>query len=256
MTSLKILSVGNSFSVDTMEHLANILKSLGVTDMKLGNLYIGGCSIRRHHENITDNLPLYEYLVNTGDGWTSTFDHTIADTVQSDDWDIISIQHGTADGSRNSDPACYALFEDLVARIKALAPNAKIAFNMTWVGESYHSHPEIVAHNGDVQTLYTKIADVMRTVVKPTAGVDIVSPTGTAIQNARTAVDVELTRDGYHLSLGLGRYIAALTFLKALTGMDISRVSFMPDDVTEAQRDIAVRAAQAAVKTPFEVTTL
>jgi len=256
MTSLKILSVGNSFSVDTMEHLANILQSLGVADIKLGNLYIGGCSIRRHYENITENLPLYEYLVNTGDGWSSTFEQTIADAVQSEEWDIISIQHGTADGSRNSDPACYERFADLVSRIKALAPQAKIAFNMTWVGEPYHSHPEIVAHNGDVKTLYETIARVMRTVVKPTAGVDIVSPTGTAIQNARTAVDVELTRDGYHLSLGLGRYIAALTFLKALTGLDIRGVSFMPDDVTAAQRDIAVRAAEAAVKTPFEVTAL
>lgn len=256
MTSLKILSVGNSFAVDTMEYVADIAKSLGVESVKLGDLYIGGCSIRRHHENITQNLACYEYFVNTGDGWTSTFDHSIADTVKSDDWDIISIQHGTADGSWYSDPVYYEKLPALVAALKELAPHAKIAFNMTWVGESYHSHHEIVAHGGDVGLLYTKIAALTRDLVKPTAGIDVVSPTGTAVQNARTAVEYELTRDGYHLSLDLGRYIAGLTFLHALTGLEIERVSFAPNGVSEEQRLLAVHAARAAVKTPFEVTAL
>ena len=34
---IKILSIGNSFSADTMEHLAGILKSLGYEYIKLGN---------------------------------------------------------------------------------------------------------------------------------------------------------------------------------------------------------------------------
>ena len=38
------MSVGNSFSVDTMEHVAGIALSLGVECIKLGNLYVGGCS--------------------------------------------------------------------------------------------------------------------------------------------------------------------------------------------------------------------
>lgn len=256
VTALKILSVGNSFSVDTMEHTAGILKSLGVSEFKLGNLYIGGCSVRRHFENITKDLPLYEYFVNTGDGWTSTLDHSIREIIQSDDWDIISIQHGTADGSCNSESIYFDRLEELVAHIKALAPRAKIAFNMTWVGEPYHQHHEIVANGGDTMRLYQKIARVMRETVQPTAGLDVLSPTGTAIQNARTVIPFELTRDGYHLSLGLGRYIAGLTFVKALTGMDIDGVSFMPEGVDEPLRQIAVKAASAAIVTPFAVTAL
>ena len=40
----KILAIGNSFSDDAMEHLAEILVGEGYTDFVLGNLYIGGCS--------------------------------------------------------------------------------------------------------------------------------------------------------------------------------------------------------------------
>ena len=239
-----------------MEHLANIALSYGVETVKLGDLYIGGCSIRRHYQNITENLPYYEYFVNTGDGWSSTLDHAIEDTVRSEEWDIISIQHGTADGSWYSDPVYYEHFAALVARVKALAPNAKIAFNMTWVGEPYHSHHEIVAHGGDTPLLYQKIATLTKDLVLPTEGLDVVSPTGTAVQNARTAVDYELTRDGYHLSLGLGRYIAALTFFKALTGADIRAVSWKPDDVSAEQQKLAIAAAEAAIDNPFSVTAM
>ena len=42
---LKILTIGNSFSDDTMQYLYKVAKSAGVEKIKLGNLYIGGCSL-------------------------------------------------------------------------------------------------------------------------------------------------------------------------------------------------------------------
>ena len=50
--SVKILAIGNSFSDDAMEHLAVILKGAGVENISLGNLYIGGCSLETHYNNI------------------------------------------------------------------------------------------------------------------------------------------------------------------------------------------------------------
>ena len=53
-----------------------------------------------------------------------------------------------------------------------------------------------------------------------TYGLDVVVPLGTAVQNARSMTqfqsDNELTRDGRHLSFGVGRYIGACTFFEAL----------------------------------------
>ena len=68
--------------------------------------------------------------------------------------------------------------------------------------------------------------------------------------------DKELMRDGFQMSYGLGRYIASLTFIKALAGVDIDRVSWMPDGVTEEECRIAIAAANAAVATPFETTAI
>ena len=69
---MKILSVGNSFSEDTMEHIANIAKNLGFTNFKFANMYIGGCSINRHYNNIVSDAADYLYSVNTGNGWQKT----------------------------------------------------------------------------------------------------------------------------------------------------------------------------------------
>ena len=41
---LKILTVGNSFSDDTMEYVWQIADDLGVENIYLGNLFIGGCT--------------------------------------------------------------------------------------------------------------------------------------------------------------------------------------------------------------------
>ena len=42
---LKILFIGNSFSADTAEYLYPVANNLGVENVKIGNLFIGGCSI-------------------------------------------------------------------------------------------------------------------------------------------------------------------------------------------------------------------
>ena len=64
--SIKILAIGNSFSVDAMEHLAIILNDAGVKEIVLGNLYIGGCSISTHSSNMKTDAAAYSFYVNKG----------------------------------------------------------------------------------------------------------------------------------------------------------------------------------------------
>lgn len=253
--TIKILCLGNSFAVDTMEHVANIAKSLGVKNVKLGTLYIGGCSINKHYNNAVNNNASYEYFVNTGSGWTSTYNHAIRATLQSEDWDWVSIQHGTGDGSRYAEQASYANLPNLIGYIKQYVPSTtKIAFNMTWVGEP-GSHEELVnVYGNDTVKYYNNIAALTRDHIVPMTGIDRVSPTGTAIQNARTADLGILTRDNYHLSLNMGRYIAGLTFFKTLTGADISNIEWAPTNTTSYMKAAAIEAANNAVNTPFSVT--
>ena len=63
--TLKVLAIGNSFSVDGMEYIYGIAKSAGYTNIVLGNLYIGGCSLSKHESNAKNNAPAYEFFTNT-----------------------------------------------------------------------------------------------------------------------------------------------------------------------------------------------
>lgn len=110
--------------------------------------------------------------------------------------------------------------------------------------------------NGDQVGLYRKNATLTERLIVPMEGIDLVVPTGTAIQNARTAVAERLTRDGYHLTMGYGGYIASLCFFSALTGEDISRVEWVPNEVTPEQKAVAIAAVNAALKNPFDITSL
>ena len=71
----------------------------------------------------------------------------------------------------------------------------------------------------------------------PIKDIDIVCPTGIAIDNARKEFDELLTRDGYHLSLSLGRYIASLTMFKAITKKDINDLTWFAKDVNNSYKN-------------------
>ena len=72
------------------------------------------------------------------------------------------------------------------------------------------------------------ICNLTKNTISKSMFLDLVSPTGTSIQNARTASLGSLNRDGYHLSYTTGRYAAGLTFFMAITGKDISNIKWAP----------------------------
>ena len=253
---LKILAIGNSFAHDTMKLLADVALDLGVEKIKLGNLYIGGCSINRHWSNAQNDTPGYNYHTNDGSGWEIIPEYKMSDAIKSEEWDFISIQHGTGDKSRYTEEASYDNLPALVKYVKSIAwDGAKIAFNMAWVGEPYKVHSEIMSYNGDMPLMYKNLTRITRDLVSKVEGIDVVSPTGTAVQNARAICpDRDFTRDGFHLSKGIGRYMAALTFFKALTGAPISHSTWTPEGVGDEDRLLAIRCAERAIDNPYEVT--
>lgn len=248
---MNILCIGNSFSVDTTWHIWQIAKDLGLRDFHFGNLYVGGCSINMHLANLETDAPVYKFHESRGEAWDVQEEYRIADAVRSEKWDWISIQAGTKDGSRYSKRESYENLPRLIELVKALAPQAKIAFNMTWVGDQNKPRSEMPEYRERLDDLYRDIAALTKELVVPM--VDKVCPTGTAVQNFRLDYDGPMCRDGYHLSYGLGRYIAGLAFLKALTGADISGVQWVPEGVTAQQRSAAVAAVQEAMEQPFAV---
>lgn len=254
---MKVLFVGNSFSRDTIQHLGNIAKNVGVSDFRFANLYIGGCSINRHFKNATENLADYTYSVTTDGSWGEGKSASIADALADGPWDLICIQHGTGDKSRYTAVESYENLPALIAYIrKTYGQSVKIAFNMTWIGEPESpKSPELRdVYGNDQLAMYRALTALTEKTVLPL--VDYLSPAGTAIQNLRTCLDKPLTRDTYHLSYDLGRFAAGLTFLKTVLDVPLKDLAWAPEGVSEKELELAKRAAELAVKNPFSVTNM
>ena len=57
---IKILAIGNSFSQDATHYLHQIGEADNI-ELKVVNLYIGGCSLERHWNNIQSEAAEYLY---------------------------------------------------------------------------------------------------------------------------------------------------------------------------------------------------
>ena len=254
---IKILCIGNSFSIDTMKRAPEVAPALGI-ELVVGNLFIPGCPISRHYNNIANDLPAYTYYHNDCGEWTETPEYKISDAIRSDDWDVISIQHGSSGGQSYIRPECYDDFPALVQTVKSLAPkHTKIVFNITWPAEVYHHHRDLRTHTGSQLSLMNNIIRITKELVATNPDIYCTIPTGLAIQNARTTVLRDrMSRDGYHLSYEHGRYLASMTFLKALTGVSLENISWRPEVVTAEEQALLIKAANMALADPDHVRTI
>lgn len=256
--SISILFIGNSFSDDTESYVVDILLELGYTNINVGNLYIGGCSIDTHYENILSDASAYEFRMRSHNGRKYTEyepvsvggkQKSISFAIAYKDWDIISVQQASADSGK---AASYANLDALVSEVRSQATNpaVEIVFNMTWAYQADSQHANFPDYNSDQMTMYNAIVGAVQEKVDYT-----VIPNGTAIQNARSSfVGDTLTLDGHHLSLKLGRFIAGLTFVAKVTSADISEFAYAPKGVSSAELAVAIESVQNALKTPFAVT--
>lgn len=248
---LKILCIGNSFSVDSMEYLYGILQDLGIKQIKLGNLAIGGCTLNTHCNNAKKDNPDYLYYENVSGTWTVTEGNVLSEYVKSENWDYISVQQASHDSGV---PSTYRKLPELLSLLAQMCPDARLVWNMTWAYQQDSTHGSFPKYDSDQATMYQKIISTVQDKVATEDKIDMIIPCGTAIQNARAGwIGDTLTRDGFHLS-NTGRYIAALTFAQMLTGLSVENVTYAPGGCTEAERALSIEAAMLAVATPFEVS--
>ena len=250
--SIKILSIGNSFSVDAMRnHLYPMLKEAGCTDIRLGILYIGGASIDTHYDNVRLDRAKYQYQETTDGKWTYTEDYKASDAFALTDWDIVTMQQASPDSGRGIS------FGNLGALIDLVRPqigDAKLYWHMTWAYQQDSDHSAFPNYNRDQMRMYKGI--VRATTDKILTNDNFVGyfPVGTTIQNLRTSsLGDTLTADGYHLKDTYGDYAAALTWFCYLTGADAETVTYRPIAIVGHFDEIA-ESVNNAIKTPLAVT--
>lgn len=254
--SFRLLSVGNSFSVDAQQHLYGIAEDMGYNNIVLGNIYFGGCSVQSHLRNAEDNKAIYTYYKNTTGTWTETPETTMLYGLTDEKWDYITLQQSS--GFSGESDSYQPYLDRLVNFIKLNRTNPKslLLWHMTWAYSSDSTHQDFVKYDNDQMKMYEGIVGAVNDNVVNHHDIAFVLPAGTAIQNARnTELGDTLCRDGFHLELGYGRYLAGLTWIHKITGESIDDVTFIPDNMfDEATLEILKTCAKNAVANPFEVT--
>ena len=253
--SISILAIGNSFSVDAMEYLYGILSDAGYSDIRLGNLYIGGCTLATHSGHFASDSPEYVYYLNTDGNWSSTSSYRPLAALDSHDWDYITMQQGSPKSGQANTYEPY--LSTLIGIVRKHRPESKLAWHMTWAYQANSTHSGFANYGKNQMTMYAAILDAVQTKILSNDNFVKVIPNGTAVQNMRTSyVGDNLTRDGYHMSYDKGRYLTALTFAKSLTGCDLNDVSYTPSGHTYNDTVVAAmkEAADNAVANPYEVT--
>lgn len=221
---LKILAIGNSFSTDATYFLHDILNAAGV-DNKVVNLYIGGCSLERHYQNIEGDRREYQYQLN---GQKTDRNVSVAEILQEEEFDVIV----THQASHDSGWECtYEPFLGLILKYLRKNSDAKIFLNMTWAYEKNSPHPNFMRYERSQEKMFSQLHDAYE---KATERYSLpLIRSGEAIQKIRALPEFAdgsecITRDGFHMSYLYGRYALALMWAGALAGIDVRNNSFMP----------------------------
>lgn len=251
---IKVLAIGNSFSVDALEQEMHNVVNAGGDEIVIGNLYHPGCSIERHYNNMKTDNGDYSYRKISADGRVDTIpDYTISRALVDEKWDYITFQQASHYSGMYD---TYKHLPELISMVrKAAGPDPTFLWYMTWAYSPTSDHGGFRNYGNNQMRMYRSIVDCAIKVLADNPELKGIIPVGTAIQNARmTALGDDLTRDGYHLSYTLGRYIASLTWYGVLYGHDVLGNPYSQARVNAPQRRICQEAAEAAIINPFRIT--
>ncbi|MBE5039414.1 DUF4886 domain-containing protein [Ructibacterium gallinarum] len=240
---MKVLCIGNSFSQDATRYLHQIAEAAG-ENIKVFNLYIGGCSLERHWNNIENSLA--EYLLEVNGESTGQY-VTSEEMLQKEDWDVVTLQQVS---QCSVDYATYQPYlEKIDAFVRKKAPMAKRFLHQTWAYAQdsprltemlkYRTQEEMYR---DLEAAYQKAWQAIQA--------DGMIPSGKTFREVQLKTKIGMYRDGFHASLGIGRYVLGLTWYGYLTGKSVKEIPYVLLD--EPAKETELQEAAAAVETVLQ----
>lgn len=254
---IKVLSIGNSFSVNAHKHLKQIADSMG-SPLVLGNAVIGGCPLQRHWNNASTNGVCYSYKGEK---------ITLEQFLKADKWDVVTIQQ--ASGSSRFPDTFEPFGTQLIAFIKAHAPQAEVVVHETW---AYRQDEKRIT-NWKISTdaMYADVSKTYKDFAKK-HGLRVI-PAGDAFQLARktpawgdyTPANKETGApasgktlqggDGYHANTS-GEYLLGCVWYEFLFKKDVRPSTYLPKGLSPEDaailRDIAHKTVTEGVLAPVE----
>ncbi len=227
---MKILSVGNSFSQDAQRYLKRLAEANG-NEMKCVNLYIGGCPMRSHYLNMTDDEKAYSFEFN---GESTGIFVSAREALKSDSWDVVTIQQASHESTCFEN---YVPYIDYVADyIRKYSPKSKIFIHQTWAYEDgsdrlreagFESTEEMF---GAAEEAYNSAYERIKA--------DGIIPSGFAMYEYFKKNPQKVYRDTFHANLGTGRYLLALVWYKTVFG-EMPKADINKFDIPVSEKEIA-----------------
>lgn len=219
---MNVLCIGNSFSEDSTRYLHQISDG----EIYVRNLYIGGCSLETHWNNIVEARADYEWQKN---GRMLKM-MSINDALTKKKWDFVTVQQVSHFSGM---PETYEPFlTNILEFIREKCPQAKIVFHRTWAYDDNSTHEGFVNYGRDRKRMLDAIIKASNFYAEKHS-LEVI-PNGEAIEAARALPEFQgernINRDGFHLSYDYGRYLAGLTMYGFFTGKDATLVTYEPED--------------------------
>lgn len=244
---MKVLSIGNSFSEDAHRFLQDIAIA-GNVELLLVNLYIGGCSLERHYDNLIGEraeytrqayYPFENSVVKTDNVWVSS-------EVEGTNWDVITLQQ--CSGLSGVYESYFPYLTELKDYCATACPDAEIMFHQTWAYAKNSDHPQFpLNYHSDQNFMYESLTDCVKKATEA-VGIKTCIPSGKAWQNTRkTSIGDNLTRDGFHGN-DLGCYLACACFYEKIFGKSILENSFELDGASKNDMMLLKACAHNACK--------
>ena len=187
---MKVLSIGNSFTASVCRQLPPMAAHEGLP-LAYANLFIGGCPLRRHAENLAASAadPSFKpYRLETHgfapeDGLPAEAPASSNELLARGDWDVVTVQQASHESwdYANYQPYGHAVVE----AVRAACPRAEVVIQQTW---SYRADDDRLRPGGawgfDQDGMFGRLADAYGRFAADEAIARQI-PTGRAVQLTR-----------------------------------------------------------------------
>lgn len=264
--ALKVLTIGNSFSVQMVSSLPPIAADMGF-GLDICSLYIGGCTLDDHWKNANDPEDKSYSVTRCAFGKNAlSFKGNLAEVLKGDEWDVVTLQQGSHLSWKPESFHPYA--DDLVKMIRELVPHAKIVVHETWSYTPWDVR--LKRWKIDQDEMYARLHAAYGDFAKQ-YGLEVV-PTGTAVQlwrrelpvryaenslggdcvgRLKFARDVQTDKwvadgDAFHMN-EVGNHLQALVWAAKLFGADVTRCRYEPKGIDKGKLPLLRRIAMKAI---------
>ena len=282
---LKVLMIGNSFSICVGNNLPQIVANDPDNKLVLTSAYIGGCTFERHYNNLVkseSNPSLRPYRITV---WDSAAENkqisdgkgNVNELLKNNQYDIITIQQGS---QKSFDFAAYEPFAgEIIKYIRKYQKNAEIVVHQTWSYRCDSKRFSKLIENQDImydklKAAYGKLAEKYQFRVIPMGDAvqayraatpvkfavstaefvypNLPSDAGDVVGKFAWRVDKKTKQrsvgtDSHHLNKR-GEYMQAVLWYMFLFNAPVEKVKFVPDYIPAAEAALLQSSAAKALK--------